>query len=304
MLKVGTDCSGIEAPIQALKKLKISYSHEFASEIDKYARESINANYKPNILYEDMTKERNLPRLDLYVCGFPCQPFSTAGKMEGDKDPRGNIFIHCVNTIMQTKPSIFILENVKGLIFINSGEYFKYIKKTLGSLKQYSVHYLLLNTKDYGIPQHRERLFIVGITRSKIVHPFKIPKKVPCKDINSYIDYSYKNKENYCETYRKVYPQFKKGVFFTIGSLYEENNNKNKVEPRFSSTIISSCPLWCIPLHRKATIKECLSLQGFPKSFKQVVSDTQMRKQIGNSMSVNVLCHLLKQCFKCINYDY
>jgi DNA (cytosine-5)-methyltransferase 1 len=282
--------------------MKIPYVHKFASEIDKYARESIKANYAPEILFEDMTKERKLPKLDMYVCGFPCQPFSTAGRMEGSKDPRGNIFMHCVSTIQQTNPSIFILENVKGIIYIDSGEYFKNIRNTLDSLTKYSVYYTLLNTRDYGIPQHRERLFIVGVLKSKIVNPFEVPKKVPCKDIYSYIDYSQTIREIYCDTYKRVYPQFKNGVFVTIGSLYEENNDKNKVEPRFASTIISSCPLWCIPMHRKATIKECLSLQGFPKNFKQVVSDTQMRKQIGNSMSVNVLCHLFEACLRCIDF--
>ena len=70
MIKIGTDCSGIEAPIQALKKLKIKYSHEFSSEIDKFARQSLLANYKPGPkrLYEDMTKSRRLPKLDMYVC--------------------------------------------------------------------------------------------------------------------------------------------------------------------------------------------------------------------------------------------
>jgi DNA (cytosine-5)-methyltransferase 1 len=127
-IKIGTDCSGIEAPIQALHKLKIDYSHEFSSDIDVYAKESILANYKPNIFYDDMTKKRDLPKIDIYICGFPCQPFSLAGEREGSKNKeKGNIFLHCIKAIKQTEPSLFILENVPGVISVEQGTYWKKI---------------------------------------------------------------------------------------------------------------------------------------------------------------------------------
>jgi DNA (cytosine-5)-methyltransferase 1 len=298
-LKIGTDCSGIEAPIQALIKLKIRHVHLFSSEIDKFARESILANYSPKVLYEDMRQPRLLPKLDLYVCGFPCQPFSTAGKRQGEKDPRGNIFMSCINTIKQTNPSIFILENVKGLTTM---PYFDKIIMKLDELNEYSVEYTILNTKDYGIPQNRERLYIVGIRKSKMKRPFKVPKSIVCKDIQTFIDRTRTEKENYCDSFKKVFPQFKDATFATIAQLRQECNGKYKVNPNISSTIIANHPLWCISMHRKATIKECLELQGFPTNFKQVVSDTQMRRQIGNSMSVNVLCYLIKECLGVIGW--
>lgn len=287
-MNIGTDCSGIEAPIQALKQLKIPHNHLFSSDINKYARQSIKANYDPEILFEDMTKDRELPKLDVYVCGFPCQPFSIAGQRLASSDPRGNIFLHCVKTIKQTDPSLFILENVKGILTAEGGNYMKTIKLELEKL-DYNVLYWVLNTKDYGIPQNRERLYIIG-TKGRIPN---IPEKIKCNPIESYIDTSVTEKEEYCNTYKRVYEQFKDGTFTTPGSL---RPNKYKINPTCSSTIISSCPLWCIPMQRKATIKECLSLQGFPTDFKQVVSDTQMRKQIGNSMSVNVLMEIFKEC--------
>lgn len=300
MLRVGSDCSGIESPIQALKLLGIPFIHEFSSEINHFARQSILANYKPKILFNDITAKRKLPKLDLYICGFPCQPFSTAGKRLGENDPRGNIFLHCIKTIKQTDPSIFILENVKGITSIHEGTYFKKIMHILSTLTQYEINHFILNTRDYGIPQNRERLFIIGLKKSKIIRPLQIPKKIKCQNIHSFIDYSNTTKESYCKTYEDVREQFKDAVFASVGCLYSENNGKNKVDPRFSSTIISSCALWCITLQRKATIEECLRLQGFPKNFKQVVSDYQLRRQIGNSISVNVLYYLLKECFKSI----
>ena len=94
MLRVGTDCSGIEAPIMALKQLKIPFYHEFSSEIDKHCIASIKANYKPKIIFGDIKKRKikDVPDIDLYVCGFPCQPFSMAGERNGIEDSRGTIF--------------------------------------------------------------------------------------------------------------------------------------------------------------------------------------------------------------------
>jgi len=115
ILKVGTDCSGIEAPIQALEILKIKYKHLFSSEIDPRTRNLIECNYEPEIIYQDITKRKHteLPKLDLYVSGFPCQSFSGLGKREGFEDQRGRgtIFFECFETIKATKPEMFIVEN-------------------------------------------------------------------------------------------------------------------------------------------------------------------------------------------------
>ena len=104
-LRIGTDCSGIEAPIEALKKICINYNfkykHIFSSEIDKYAIKYIKANHNPEILYEDM-KERDvktIPDIDIYISGFPCQPFSRANKFKTKIDPRLNLFECCVDVI-------------------------------------------------------------------------------------------------------------------------------------------------------------------------------------------------------------
>ena len=131
MFKVGTDCSGIEAPIQALNKLSnkynITYSHEFSSEINKYAIKCIKENYTPKILFEDITKREihDIPNIDIYVSGFPCQPFSRANKFKTPIDPRLDLFKNCLDVIFHSQPKIFILENVKTLVTLDNGSYFK-----------------------------------------------------------------------------------------------------------------------------------------------------------------------------------
>ena len=182
-LRVGTDCSGIEAPIQALRQLKIPFQHVFSSEIDKYCIQSIKANYHPEILFGDpdgpypngnITQRdiNTVPDIDLYVCGFQCQPFSQAGKRKGFEDKRGNVFWSCLEVIKKKQPKYFILENVKGLLSHDRpkdskrGEYGKTWKTIWKEIKKmenydYKIQWKVLNTKDYGIPQNRERIFIV-----------------------------------------------------------------------------------------------------------------------------------------------
>jgi DNA (cytosine-5)-methyltransferase 1 len=158
VLRVGTDCSGIEAPIQALIQAKIPFEHVFSSEINKFCIESIKANCKPEILFNDMfTRDISLvPDIDLYVCGFPCQPFSVAGKRKGmDDEKRGTVFDCCLEVIQTKQPSFFLLENVKGLLSTNEGQDFEYVISSLKKLP-YNVDWKVLNTRDYGIPEIRE----------------------------------------------------------------------------------------------------------------------------------------------------
>ena len=167
MISIGTDCSGIEAPVQALLQMGIQFKHVWACENDPYAIQSIKANYSPKKLYLDISKRDHsqLPDTDVYVCGFPCQPFSLMGNKNGTSDPRGNIMMHCISVIKNKLPNIFILENVKNFKFIEKGTPYNYLINTLIEIKNeneqvYSVYSMILNTKDYGLPQNRERILL------------------------------------------------------------------------------------------------------------------------------------------------
>jgi site-specific DNA-cytosine methylase/intein/homing endonuclease len=225
-----------------------------------------------------------------------CQPFSLAGKRRGSGDKRGNIFLHCIKTIKQTNPSLFILENVKGILSAEKGEYWKQIQKSLNSLKEYNVYASLLNTRNYGIPQNRTRIYIVGIKKSKKKYEFEFPKYVKMKSIESYVDKKDTRRDRVSPSRKNAFNKFK-GTFVDFKFI-----NRGLPKPEYSPVICALSNMWCAPMNRKATVKELLSLQGFPKNFKQVVSDTQMKKQIGNSMSVNVLEHLFKECFKSLDW--
>ena len=130
MIKIGTDCSGIEAPIEALKnicnKYDLSFEHEFSSEICEYATEYIKNNHNPKILFNNMTKRKSkdIPYVDIYVSGFPCQPYSRANKYKTPVDSRLNLFEDCIRVIKTVNPKFFILENVKTLVTLNNGSYF------------------------------------------------------------------------------------------------------------------------------------------------------------------------------------
>jgi DNA (cytosine-5)-methyltransferase 1 len=196
MIKIGTDFSGIGAPEQALKKLGVEHKCMFACDVDKYAKKSYLANYNPEVFYDDIkTRDhKNAPYVDLYVAGFPCQAFSIAGRRKGFEDTRGTLFFDLLQYLKEKKPKYFILENVKGLLSHDKGQTFNVIidslaksvnKKIRGGLFSenqgenlgYHIYHKVLNTKNFGIPQNRERIFIVGFREDK--HSFKFPKEIP-----------------------------------------------------------------------------------------------------------------------------
>ena len=301
MLRVGTDCSGIEAPIQALQNLKIPHVHVFSSDIDKYVIQSIKANYDPQIIFGDkdgpypegdITKRKieDVPDIDLYVAGFPCQPFSMAGERKGFNDKRGNVFFSCLEVIKVKKPKYFILENVRGLITHNKGMTFKTILHCLEEIDEYNVEWKLLNTRDYGIPQQRDRVYIIGSLK-----PFDIkwPQPIKMRNIHDYIDHtdnSHNPIRNDVVKAQTIENSPKESVFIDFAFKHYKHPQADKYAP----CILADSRTWCVSKHRYANCKERLQLQGFPKDFKQVVSDTQFKKQIGNSMSVNVMGEIFK----------
>ena len=304
-LRIGTDCSGIEAPIQALRQLGIPHRHVWSSDIDKFCIQSIKANYDPERLYGDLngpypdgdiTKRDHstLPDIDLYVCGFPCQPFSIAGDRKGFEDKRGNVFWSCLDVIKVKQPKYFILENVKGLLSHDKenkkdkyGRTWSIIWNEIQGLEEfgYDVKWKVMNTRDYGIPQNRERIFIVGLKGKD----FKWPEKIELDDIHDYIDFqdiSINNQPNY------AIELIKRSTSIIINLGFTQRNHNNTILCPCITT--SSSKLWNNLMSRYCNINELFKLQGF-QSFKNVVSDSQLKKQIGNSMSVNVVKIILNK---------
>jgi len=295
-LRVGTDCSGIEAPIIALRQMKIPFIHSFSSEIDVHCIKMIRANFSPNILYGDIRHRslQGLPDVDLYVCGFPCQPFSSAGKRNGSTDPRGQIFWECLRVIRSKKPRWFLLENVPGMLSLRDD--FQTLVQELESLNAYEIHWKILNTADYGIPQSRKRLYIIGLLRKHIQQPFQWPQPVPCPPVSHLVDWRDRTPHPKITTRMKtiIHNAPPDAVFLNLSF----SKDPNKKTPYVSPTLTSAGNMWCVPLRRFANPTECLRLQGFPSTFKIVVSPRQIKKQLGNTMSVNVIIALFTSMFR------
>lgn len=191
-IKVGSDFSGVGAFDQALKRLGINYEIVFACDMDKYARQTFEHNYGKPVYYPENVYDREIPSesLDIYMTSPPCQAFSLAGKRLGKDDERGILFFNSHEFIMQNKPRFFIFENVKGLLSDNGGQTFNEWIEYLGGKSvngtatmfpineaaPYHIYHAVLNAKDFGIPQNRERVFIIGI-RDDQDNNFDFPKK-------------------------------------------------------------------------------------------------------------------------------
>lgn len=194
MIKVGSDFSGVGAFNQALIRLGIDYEEVFACDMDKYARQTFIHNYGQPKYYPENVYDREIPSesLDVYMTSPPCQAFSLAGKRLGKADKRGVLFFNSHEFIQVNKPRFFIFENVKGLLSDDGGNTFNEWINLLGGKSvngnpvlfpideaaPYHIYWRVLNAKNYGIPQNRERVFIVGI-RDDSDNVFSWPKEIP-----------------------------------------------------------------------------------------------------------------------------
>jgi DNA (cytosine-5)-methyltransferase 1 len=297
MISIGTDCSGIEAPIEALKQMKIPFIQKWSCEIDKYARISSEANYpKPEKVYTDMLSRNNseLPHVDLYVCGFPCQAFSNMGNRLGTKDPRAKIIPKMIHTVKHSNPKVCILENVRGFMNIENGIPMKNLLNELEKLG-YKVYYSVYNTKNYGLPQNRERVYFICIRKNIQKKEYIKPKECKMKTFESILVDTKVQQGEIPESYKKHLGILKPGT-----KILKRDNYYSPIE-NMSPTLDTTCSyFYIIKQKRKLLPKESLRLQGFSDKFKQVVSNNQLMKQSGNSMSVNVLKRIIEEAIKCI----
>ncbi|WP_342218490.1 DNA cytosine methyltransferase [Spiroplasma endosymbiont of Amphimallon solstitiale] len=274
----------------------------FSSEIDKFAVQTYIENFN-EIPFGDIREisEESIPNHDLLLGGFPCQAFSIAGKRKGFNDDRGNLFYEIVRILSFHKPKAFLLENVKGLMNHEKGNTFRTILNNLTDLG-YKVTYKILNARNFGLPQNRERVYIVGFLEHSIDFQFptsfnkptavsdiienNIDKKYTISDKlwNSHQERKERNRSKgngfgYSLVYKNSeYTSTLSARYYKDGSeilLYQENNNPRKLTPR-----------------------ECANLQGFPSNFKIIVSDNQSYKQFGNSVAVAVVREIAKEIVK------
>lgn len=190
MITVGSDFSGVGAFNQALNRLGIEYKEIFACDMDKYARQTFIHNYGEPEYYPTNVYDREIPSksIDIYMTSPPCQAFSLAGKRLGKDDKRGILFFNSHEFIQVNKPRYFIFENVKGLLSDDGGKTFSEWVNMLGGKSvnavpvifpyedsvPYHLYWKVLNAKEYGVPQNRERVFLIGI-RDNQDNTFRFP---------------------------------------------------------------------------------------------------------------------------------
>ncbi|MCD8303460.1 MAG: DNA cytosine methyltransferase [Prevotellaceae bacterium] len=306
----------------------------FSSDIDVFARQTYcdNFNEWPS---GDITKidERFIPEFDILAAGFPCQPFSYSGLCQGFEDEtRGTLFFDVCRILAYHKPKMFFLENVKGIVSHKRGETLRVIERKLRDLG-YDIHWKVLSSLDYGLPQKRERWYCVGFDTPV---PFEFPE--PLKGKPTLRDIVDPNEHNpslrlsklelerihyhfaHCDKETRVHhdnskylPQTKKGRYGVYsyqkpdGSLrfHVGDVAKTQIQEAFYACLDTYAPtiiagrtpkLWDI--ERRLSVLEAKRLQGFPDNFKFTVSDNQAYKQLGNSVSIPVVTLIAEKMIK------
>lgn len=257
----------------------------FTSEIDTHARKTYAANFKdkyldhPDLFAGDIWKVdyKKIPDFDILCGGFPCQPFSQAGHKKGFKDNKdGNLFFSIEQILKIKKPKAFFLENVRHLKNHDNGNTFKIIYSTLQKLG-YSFDYKIIKASEFGLPQHRPRIYMVGFYKPYIKDMYKelaftFPREIPLKKTMSDIFKGRVTKELNNKEERKV------GFTLRVGGGRSPINDRRN----WDGYIVNNKVV-------RIDSKKGLEMMGFPKSFKMPVTENQAMKQLGNSVAVNVV---------------
>lgn len=289
----------------------------YASEWDEFANKTYKANFKDNFdIAGDITKvdEKDIPEFDICLAGFPCQAFSMAGKHGGFNDDyhgrcRGTLFLDVVRICDYHKPKVIFCENVKGLTVHDKGRTFKVIKSAFEEIG-YTVFEKVLNSKDFGVPQNRERIYLVcfrndlGITEFNfptgtdntrtirdILDPAPVPSKYYLSDVymQTLIEHRARHEaagHGFGYVIRNL-----DGISGTIvcggmgreGNLIKDEREHSMIPTTHIKGEINKDSI------RKMTPREWARLQGFPDDFKLELADTHLYKQFGNSVTVSVI---------------
>lgn len=260
----------------------------FSSDIDPYCQDSYEANFghRPT---GDITKvdPKSIPDHDILFAGFPCQPFSIIGQMKGFDDTRGTLFFHIANIIKEKQPKAFVLENVKQLVGHDKGKTLKVIIKTLKGLGYQHVQYTVLNALDYGLPQKRERVIIVG-HKEPILFSYPSPVR-PFRPLSELLEKKVE-KKHYASDYIKSKRKATHKSAYKL-SIWHENKAGNICSYPYSCALRAGASYNYLLVNgeRRLTPREMFRLQGFPDTYKIIDNDTQARKQAGNAVPVNMV---------------
>jgi len=256
----------------------------FASEWDENARKTYDYNHRKKSpkLFEsgnfagDITliEPKEIPDFDILCAGFPCQPFSQAGFKKGFNEARGTLFFDIVNIIKEKQPKAFFLENVRHLEKHDNGKTFTTIKRILKEELGYSFYHKIVKASDFGLPQHRPRLFMIGFKDENIKFEFPEPKKL---------------KMTMSDIWNGECPK-------KIGYTLRVGGRGSKIDDRrnWDSYLVNGEV-------KRLGVEEGKKMQGFPDDFLFPVSETQAMKQLGNSVAVPAIQAVAEQIFYYLN---
>ena len=285
---------------------RLGYRCVFSSEINPYARLS----YETYFGDEPAGDIRSIPTQaipdhDLLLAGFPCQPYSAIGRKKGLKDPRAGAFDDIVRVLTAKRPRAFLLENVPRIMIQDRGAAFRKILDALDGLG-YSLFYHILNTLDFGLPQRRLRLFIVGLADPKARFDFPVYTGRPY-DLNRVlqpadaVDWKrfkvtpsiYQRAVDHLRTYN---PQFDPTPIPGRPTIWHTNIGKGVAVHPYACSLLASagCNYLLVDGQRRLTPRELFRFQGFPDDYRIVVSLSRVRQQTGNAVSVPVVAAIAR----------
>lgn len=282
-------CGGLD-----LGFLQAGYDIVWANDFDKYAVQTYNRNFPHEALCADINSINydDIPMHDVLIGGFPCQPFSMMGQEMGFEDRRGTLFFRLVEVIENQRdrghqPQVVVLENVRTLMTHDKGRTFAVIKSTLEDLG-YNVFAKQLNSADFGVPQTRNRVFLVCLLNKSIDYSFPVGVELETK-LQDVLEHDVEEKYFLSE-------KIKKTILSNGSGGYVAKSETDLEIARPLTATMAKMHRACQDNYvtqdgrlRRLTPRECARLQGFPDSFDfSCVSDAQAYKQFGNAVTVNV----------------
>jgi DNA (cytosine-5)-methyltransferase 1 len=272
----------------------------FANDMDKNSKKIYDENFNHKLTLRDLNdiKNEDIPFHDILTGGFPCQPFSIAGLQEGFKDERSNVFWKILSIIDYHQPKCIILENVKNLISHDGNKTFETIKTNIEK-RGYYICYKVLNTSEItGIPQNRERIYIVCIKSKTIYDKFNLDfPKIDKRPIQDFLETNIPSKYYYSDkttTWELIKNSVvKPNTVYQYRRVYVRENKSNEC-PTLTANMGSGGHNVPIIFDkkgiRKLTPRECFNLQGFPSSYKlPIISDSNLYKLAGNAVTLSVV---------------
>lgn len=301
---------GLDLGFLATGKFEIIFANDF----NQSACETYTNNIGKHIVCEDISKLRELPKADIIIGGPPCQGFSTANPARSFDDPRNQLFKEYSRIIKKVRPKLFLMENVSGMVTMENGKVFQLIKKELSSC-DYKLYYSLLNAKDYGVPQSRRRMIIIGV-RNDINAKFIFP--LPTHNESNYVTVGEtiinkpinKNNPNHLLgrltdlNLKRIKHIPEGGSMKDCPEELQNNSDLNRAMRRLHSkkesyTIVhNNCDHYYHPTeHRRITIREMARIQGYQDDFIFAGSKSEQSRQVGNSVPIGLAKAIAKSIY-------